>query len=312
MSERSPIDIRRHPERAAPFDIRTTYHPDGKIKTVTTYDQHGNAHRQYGLTERGHPPHEHSYDVVPAGRPTKGGKLERNVIVCTPRSNFAPDVAVENYSSPQWLAAGCALYNVPNSKAPSGTPSVAQSEVRWLTEESWRQLLGRFDWAHAFVREMYCVSDHFLMLAPQVNEGPRGERRGIPLLPTLQLVILTLTDRPPYGLAMVAHGISRIRLNLSESLDPTCSFTGYHRCFLQLLPGELEFAAEKVYVREIRECEITPLLLLGSEAPDDDYADALELDIEWRQCTVCGDGWREKGDREFSRCPRCLSLTRLV
>ena len=49
----------------APFltSIKKSFHPDGNVKTVTTYDQHGNAHRQYGVSERGHDFHQHTYEA---------------------------------------------------------------------------------------------------------------------------------------------------------------------------------------------------------------------------------------------------------
>jgi hypothetical protein len=52
-----------HSNQSSPFSIKKSYHPDGNVKTVTTYDQHGNAHRQYGVSERGHDFHQHRYET---------------------------------------------------------------------------------------------------------------------------------------------------------------------------------------------------------------------------------------------------------
>lgn len=51
----------QYPTQRAPYQIKTWHHPDGTIKTVQTYDELGHAHRQYGLRERNHPPHQHDY-----------------------------------------------------------------------------------------------------------------------------------------------------------------------------------------------------------------------------------------------------------
>lgn len=49
-----------------PFGTKTTVTKNGDLKTVTTYDQHGRPHRQYGIRE-GEPLHEHgfTYPQVP-------------------------------------------------------------------------------------------------------------------------------------------------------------------------------------------------------------------------------------------------------
>jgi hypothetical protein len=49
-----------------PFGMKTTVTKQGELKTVTTYDQHGRPHRQYGIRE-GEPMHEHgfTYPQVP-------------------------------------------------------------------------------------------------------------------------------------------------------------------------------------------------------------------------------------------------------
>jgi RHS repeat-associated protein len=53
-----------YPTQGAPFQVKTWHHPDGRLKTVQTYDEIGHAHRQYGLTERNHLPHEHHFKMM--------------------------------------------------------------------------------------------------------------------------------------------------------------------------------------------------------------------------------------------------------
>jgi Pretoxin HINT domain len=62
---------RNHPSVSSPYDIKTSFTKRGQIKTVTTYDQHGRAHRQYGLNE-GHPEHQHRYEYPLTARPGTG------------------------------------------------------------------------------------------------------------------------------------------------------------------------------------------------------------------------------------------------
>jgi len=50
-----------YPTQGAPYQIKTWLHPDGKIKTVQTYNRFGHAHRQYGFSERNQPFHQHNF-----------------------------------------------------------------------------------------------------------------------------------------------------------------------------------------------------------------------------------------------------------
>ncbi len=53
---------RRHDTSgSSPFNLEITYTKNGQIKTVTTFDQHGRPHRQYGLKE-GEPVHQHKFE----------------------------------------------------------------------------------------------------------------------------------------------------------------------------------------------------------------------------------------------------------
>ncbi|MGL6095745.1 MAG: RHS repeat-associated core domain-containing protein, partial [Fimbriiglobus sp.] len=54
-----------------PFGMKTTVTKKGELKAVTTYDEHGRPHRQYGLRE-GEPPHEHGFTYPTNSQPGTG------------------------------------------------------------------------------------------------------------------------------------------------------------------------------------------------------------------------------------------------
>jgi hypothetical protein len=66
-------DQKRAPEASSPYDMKERSNKDGSPRQVTTYDEHGDRHKQYDLKDGRREEHQHSFEYN-KDTPRPGGK----------------------------------------------------------------------------------------------------------------------------------------------------------------------------------------------------------------------------------------------
>ncbi len=181
-------------------------------------------------------------------------------------------------------------------------------------QEALPRLHREFDWYHSFIREFY-------LSTPRCYEAFKNDTGkdaiGEAWAPRdLRMVVAVAGNPTVFGIEFLCY---YVRVFSVQKLDELAFDCRLERDLVQIsLGGALAdggncwVAAKEVRVAFLGKEYLGPLLRLGHEAPREDAINAAKIDDYWRQCTDCSNAWIERPDIDYSRCPECGQLTKLV
>jgi hypothetical protein len=180
-------------------------------------------------------------------------------------------------------------------------------------EDATDRLLRDFDWSHAFIRECYLTTLHSLVEYVDSDGKPVvGDADG-PL--NARLAIAFAGNAEETGVEFVFHSVNVFAIQKLEELTYEYEYSqrsGHLIRFSNHDNGQCYIQALTVLVRFLGRGYLGAKQLVGFELPTDKWHIATKADGCWRQCGNCKNIWEESPSIEFSRCPDCGEVTRLM
>lgn len=181
-------------------------------------------------------------------------------------------------------------------------------------EHAVQRLQQEFDWYDSFIRELYFSTLHcYHSYKSDAGMNVIGDTWA-PL--DLRLVIAAAGSPVVFGVEFLCHDVQGFSLQRLDELAFE-SRLERDRIYLNFANASARDGACWVVAKEVRVAflgsdYLGPFLRLGNEVPRDDAKGATMIDKYWRQCSHCSNAWIERPEIEYSRCPDCGELTRVV
>ena len=176
------------------------------------------------------------------------------------------------------------------------------------------RLRSDYDWTHSFIRECYFAASH-VMTEYVDGSGTRltGDTPG-PL--HARLIVASAGNKLNTGIEFIFHEVAAFSIQTFDELSFDYDYdqrAGHVVYFTDSQSADdCYLRAESVLVRFLGRSYLGPDQLLGFVFPTSEAVPATKIEGCWRQCTNCKNIWEESPELEFSRCPDCGAVTRLV
>jgi hypothetical protein len=181
-------------------------------------------------------------------------------------------------------------------------------------EEAIPRLRNEFNWEHSLIRELYFTTLHCYQ---RCESGASDQVVGDAWAPRdVRIVVAAAGNACVHGIEFLCREVEAFSVQRLDGLRFECEVEkGTARLNFGSTSangGACWVVAKEVRVAFLGKEYLGPFLRLGHEAPREDAISAAKIDECWRQCGKCSNAWIERPDIEYSRCPECGQLTKLV
>jgi hypothetical protein len=148
------------------------------------------------------------------------------------------------------------------------------------------------------------------------NRGYIDKEHAMQMSHRFDVSLLIQSQWPPYAMEFIFINVKELKINEPgeiwqafgkiEKMSKPVEFVIVTMNF----DSKLLISAERVFYRTCKDL-LGYRMFFGQEVPCPEAIPAKMIESNWRQCSLCEEGWREDEQNIFSICPGCESMTEL-
>lgn len=180
-------------------------------------------------------------------------------------------------------------------------------EIR--TREEFVDFASRIDWTDAFVRECYAVSTSFLFRSK--SDSKVLQACGLGGF-TVRVLVMLGVDKHVAAVEFLFEKVGHIVVAPGIEIEPACTIDTWEKTVFFTSCRNYYISGHRLSYELLDENSWGPDLKYGSHVPDENAIPATVIQGAWRLCSSCCEAWEACPGEQFSICPSCLQMTKLV